>query len=82
MVAVCPMEHDLAYSEDETTWVEKRQEAEQEALAANSKLAILNTDLVFGPDPSHLVHYMQQCAMVGKIQKQFKSDTALFKPVS
>lgn len=29
MVAVCPVEHDFAYSEDSKTWIEKRQEAEQ-----------------------------------------------------
>ena len=74
MVAVCPVEHDFAYSEDERTWVEKRQDAEADALAANSKLSILNTDLVFGPDASHVVHYMQQCAMVGKIQRPFLSE--------
>ena len=28
MVAVCPVEHDMAYSEDGKTWVEQRQEAE------------------------------------------------------
>jgi len=58
MVAVCPVEHDLVASEDSQTWIEKRQEAEQKALAANSKMSILNTDLVFGKDPTHLVHYM------------------------
>lgn len=82
MVAVCPVEHDLAYSEDAATWVEKRQAAEGEALAANSNLSIINTDLVFGNDSSHIVHYMQQCAMVGKIQKPFLSENAAFKPVS
>ena len=83
MVAVCPVEHDFAYSETETTWVEKRQEAEKEALTANGSLSILNTDLVYGPDASHLVHYMQQCAMTGKINDAFVSGTtAQFKPVS
>ena len=59
MVAVCPVEHDLAYSEDENTWIEKRQEAEAEALSANPKLSVLNTDLVFGDQASHVIHYMQ-----------------------
>lgn len=67
VVAVCPVEHDLAYSETEQTWVEKRQEAEKEALAAHSGLSILSTDLVYGQDATHLVHYMQQCAVAGKI---------------
>jgi methylthioribose-1-phosphate isomerase len=28
LVAVCPVEHDMAASEDSQTWIEKRQEAE------------------------------------------------------
>ena len=44
-------------------------------------MSILNTDLVFGNDPSHLVHYMNQCAMAGKIQASFLSEDAKFKPV-
>ena len=67
MVAVCPVEHDMAVSEDKHTWIEKRQEAEAKALDSNSKMSILNTDLVFGNDASHLVHYMHQCAFAGKI---------------
>lgn len=82
MVAVCPVEHDLAYSETETTWVETRKEAEKEALTANSSLSILNTDLVYGADASHIVHYMTQCAMAGKINKAFIDNEATFKPVS
>jgi len=82
MVAVCPVEHDFAYSETETTWVEMRQEAEKEALSANSSLSVLNTDLVYGNDASHVVHYMQQCAMTGKINKAFVKNEANFKPVS
>ena len=58
MVAVCPVEHDMAFSDDAQSWIEKRQEAEQRALDRNSKLSILSTDLVYGSGPSHLVHYM------------------------
>jgi len=33
MVAVCPIEHDMTYTEDiSKTWVQVRQEAEQTAL--------------------------------------------------
>ena len=67
LVAVCPVEHDMAVSEDENTWIEKRQEAEAQALDSNSKMSILNTDLVYGSDATHLVHYMHQCAFAGKI---------------
>ena len=45
-------------------------------------MSILSTDLVFGAQPSHLVHYMHQCAFAGKIQPAFKSEGASFKPVS
>jgi len=44
-------------------------------------MSILSTDLVFGKDPTHLVHYMHQCAMAGKIMKPFLSESAKFKPV-
>lgn len=56
----------------------------------NSKLQILNTDLIYGPEPTHMVHYMTQCALAGKIPREFlggkeitnTSDaTANFKPV-
>ena len=45
-------------------------------------MSILNTDLIFGPDPSHVVHYMQQCAMTSKIQAPFLSQEGNFKPIS
>jgi len=32
MVAVCPVEHDFAYSESEKSFVEQRAEAEDKAL--------------------------------------------------
>ena len=82
LVAVCPVEHDMANSETDQTWIEVRQEAEQKALDSNSKMSILSTDLVFGAQPSHLVHYMHQCAFAGKIQTAFKSEGASFKPIS
>lgn len=81
VVAVCPVEHDMAHSDDAQSWIEKRQEAEQHALSAHGKMSILNSDLVYGPDATHLVHYMHQCAMAGKIKASFLSDDAKFKPV-
>ena len=81
LVAVCPVEHDMAFSETSQGWIEQRQEAEAKALDANSKMSLLNVDLVYGKDPTHLVHYMHQCAMAGKIQKPFLSESAKFKPV-
>jgi len=61
----------MAYTESSKSWVEERNEAEQEALGANSKLSILNTDLVYGRDSAFLTHYMAQCAMVGSIKGSF-----------
>ena len=83
MIAVCPVEHDMAYSEDDKTWVEQRSEAEHEALSANSGLSILNTDLVYGGNSAFLTHYMAQCASVGSIQSAFLAeDGAQFKPIN
>jgi len=56
-VAVCPIEHELYWSEDKHTPIEVRDEAQQKALQANSNLTILNSNLVFGKD-SYLLHYM------------------------
>lgn len=56
MVAVLPVEHDLAYTENETkNWVEVRQEAEQQALEAHKNLTLLSSDIVYSDQPTHLV---------------------------
>lgn len=68
MVAVCPIEHELYWSEDKHTPIETRDEAQLKALQNFDKLSILNTNLVFGKD-SYLIHYMTQCAAAGKISK-------------
>jgi len=81
MVAVCPVEHDMAFSDDAQSWISKRQEAEQKALSNNSKMSVLNSDLVFSNDATHLVHYMHQCAFAGKIQGSFLSEGSKFRPV-
>lgn len=80
--AVCPVEHDFAYTENHShSWISQRKEAEAEALAANPKLTILNTDLVYGKDPSYLVHYLAQCVLAGRIQKEFMYENANFRPI-
>lgn len=82
LTAVCPVEHDMAYTENlGKSWIQQRREAEQEALAANPKLSILNTDLVFGRDPLYMIHYMAQCALAGRIQREFLLENANFRPV-
>ena len=58
-VAVCPIEHELYWSEDKHTPIEVRDEAQQKAIQANSNLTILNSNLVFGKD-SNLLHYQTQ----------------------
>ena len=56
MVAVCPIEHDMTYTEDiNKTWVQVRQEAEQTALQQFKALTILNTDIVYSDKPTHFV---------------------------
>lgn len=83
ILAVCPVEHDMAYSEESKTWIEQRTEVEQEALSANASLSILNTDLVYGRESAFLTHYMAQCAMVGSIKGSFVAeDGAHFKPIN
>lgn len=68
LVAVCPIEHELFWTEDKHTPLELRNEAQQKALQAFENITILNTNLVFGKD-SYLLHYMTQCAMSGRINK-------------
>lgn len=58
VTAVCPVEHDFAYTESEKSWIEERQEAEQRALQINKNLTILNSDLVYSDKSSHTLHYL------------------------
>ncbi len=59
LVAVLPVEHDLAYTESEDkSWVQVRHEAEQTALQSSKSITILNTDLVYSAEPTHLLHYV------------------------
>ena len=62
-VAVCPLEHDLAWSEDEKSFLEKADEAQNESVSANISMTLLKTNLVFGPQ-SHLIHFFAQYAMI------------------
>ena len=64
-VAVCPFEHDLAWSEDEKSFNEKVEESEAKALISNPKMTLLKTNLAFGKE-SHFIHFLTQCAIVGK----------------
>jgi len=82
LAAVCPLEHDMAYTEDQNrTWVQVRQDAEQSALSFNKNMAILNTDLVFSNGPAHMLHYMAQKSAGGKIPRGFLQDDVCFNPV-
>ena len=65
LVAVCPIEHDLAWSEDDKSFFQKADEAEANAIASNPNMTIFKTNLTFGPH-THLVHFLTQCAIVGK----------------
>jgi hypothetical protein len=57
LVAVCPIEHELYWNEDNKSPLEVRDEAQKKALEAFNKMTILNTNLVFG-NGSYTVHYM------------------------
>ena len=65
LVAVCPIESDLAWSEDEHSFAQKTQDAEAAALQANPAMTLFKTNLTFGPE-THLIHFLSQCALVGK----------------
>jgi len=47
-VAVCPFEHNLAWSEDEKSFHAKVQDSESEAVSANANMTLLKTNLAFG----------------------------------
>jgi hypothetical protein len=81
-VAVLPVEHDLAYTENATkSWVEVRSEAEQQALHFNPNMSLLSTSLVFADGPTGLIHYMAQCVASGSIPRGFLSENVSFNPV-
>lgn len=82
LVAVCPVEHNLAWSEDEKSFHEKAQDAENDAVATNSNLTLLKTNLAFGPE-THLVHFLTQCAIAGKCpySNLLKSNKFEFAPI-
>lgn len=82
LVAVCPVEHDLAYTESVSkSWVEVRQEAEMAALSANKNITILNTDLVYAENPTHMLQYIAQGVHKGSLQRGFLQKDVQFKPV-
>ena len=56
-VAVTPFEHDLVWSEDETSHWQKSQDAIQSALQHNSNTTLLKTNLAFGPS-THFIHLL------------------------
>jgi hypothetical protein len=64
-VAVCPFELDLAWSEDDSSFHAKALQAHNSAVSTNPNMTLLQTNLVFGPQ-SHLIHFLAQCALVGK----------------
>lgn len=67
LIAVCPIEHDLYYTEDDKTPFQKKLEAQQDAISHFGSTVILNTNLVFGPlnRDSYLINYLAQCAAAG-----------------
>jgi len=77
-----PIEHDLAYTEDESKcYVELRREAELAALDANPTMSLLTTDIVFGSDPSYMYSYMEQSVANGSIVDGFH-QSCKFAPIN
>ena len=82
LVAVCPLEHELYWSEDKHTPLEVRDNAQMAALQSFDRMTILNSNIVFGRD-SYIAHYMTQCANAGKINKSIgASKNFQYNPVS
>ena len=82
LVAVCPIEHELYWTEDKQTVLELRDNAQMAAISNFGNTTILNANLVFGRD-SYVTHYITQCASVGKIPKAIGSSKKFqYKPVS
>jgi uncharacterized protein YbjT (DUF2867 family) len=81
-VAVTPIEHDLAWSEDSTSFYQKAIDAERAATESNHGATLLKTNLCFGPE-SHLVHYLSQCALLGKApyKNLLKANLFNYSPV-
>jgi hypothetical protein len=81
-VAVTPIEHELYWSEDKHTPIEVRDNAQMATLQNFDKATILNANLVYGRD-SYLMHYLTQCALVGKVPKAIGGSKKFqYKPIS
>lgn len=82
LVAVCPLEHELYWTEDKHTPIEVRDNAQMNALQNFDKTTILNSNLVYGRD-SYLMHYLTQCALVGKVPKVIGGSKKFqYKPIA
>ena len=77
-VAVCPFENNLAWSEDDTSFHTKAMEAQNSAIKTNSDMTLLQTNLVFGKE-SHMIHFLTQCAIVGKAPYKSFVNHSTFK---
>jgi nucleoside-diphosphate-sugar epimerase len=82
LLAVCPVENELFYTEDAKLPLQKQAEAQEQSLKVNQDLAILNTDLVYGRS-AHLLKYVAQCAEAGRIYSNLGGALGhRFKPVA
>lgn len=66
LVAVCPIEYDMYYTENYENPVDTRNEAEAEAKALFPNLTILRPNLVFG-NYSYTLRYLEQSVLAGKV---------------
>ena len=74
LIAVCPIEYDLYYTEDYENPETERLEAEQAAFDAFPNMVLLRPNLTFG-DYSYFVRYLQQSVLNGTVSKDVASES-------
>ena len=66
LIAVCPIEHDLYYTEGEQDPIHLRAEAEEQAHAQFPTMILLRPNLTYG-GYSYFIRYLMQSVIAGKI---------------
>jgi hypothetical protein len=74
LIAVCPIEYDMYYTEDLQDPIAVRTEAEQEAFKIFPEMVLLRPNLSYG-NYAYLIRYMEQSVVAGKIPKELGDET-------
>lgn len=81
LVCVCPIEHDLYYTEDEKDPLQRPREAEENAKANHHNIVFLHPNLVYG-DESYLIRFLIQSVLAGNVPKEFAdASNAQYEPI-